>query len=158
MANDVGGVWRTIRGRRVFIKDGQDLASAIKESGKFKAEKALKKREITEEGKSNRKEVSEKIRDHILEYYEDEDNPEEAFINQMEAMKDNSHQTPWSWGQEIANGGSYLVYTEDMNKFLNELKINPKNKKFTDEQIFKTYTSLIGRESSKLYEKLKKKK
>ena len=29
------GVWRTIGGRRVFIKDGQSLASAMKESGKF---------------------------------------------------------------------------------------------------------------------------
>lgn len=34
--SDLGGVWRTIGGRRVFIKDGQDLASAMKESGKFK--------------------------------------------------------------------------------------------------------------------------
>ena len=29
------GVWRTIRGRRVFIKDGEDLESAMKRSGKF---------------------------------------------------------------------------------------------------------------------------
>ena len=29
------GVWRTIRGRRVFIKDGQSLTDAMKESGKF---------------------------------------------------------------------------------------------------------------------------
>lgn len=33
--NDLGGVWRTIGGRRVFIKDGQDLATAMRESGKF---------------------------------------------------------------------------------------------------------------------------
>lgn len=31
-----GGVWRTISGRRVFIKDGQSLSDAMKESGKFK--------------------------------------------------------------------------------------------------------------------------
>lgn len=30
------GVWRTVGGRRIFIKKGQDLASAMKESGKFK--------------------------------------------------------------------------------------------------------------------------
>lgn len=30
------GVWRTIAGRRVFIRKGQSLASAMKESGKFK--------------------------------------------------------------------------------------------------------------------------
>ena len=35
MAEDIGGVWRTVGGRRIFIKDGQDLASAMKESGKF---------------------------------------------------------------------------------------------------------------------------
>ena len=39
MADDIGGVWRTIGGRRVFIKDGQDLASAMKESGKFNSNK-----------------------------------------------------------------------------------------------------------------------
>lgn len=39
MADDIGGVWRTIGGRRVFIKDGQDLASAMRESGKFKSAK-----------------------------------------------------------------------------------------------------------------------
>lgn len=29
------GVWRTIRGRRVFIRSGEDLESAMKRSGKF---------------------------------------------------------------------------------------------------------------------------
>lgn len=31
-----GGVWRTVGGRRVFIKDGEDLQTAMKNSGKFK--------------------------------------------------------------------------------------------------------------------------
>lgn len=146
--SDEGGVWRTVGGRRIFIKDGEDLETAMKNSGKFKNTK------ITEQGKSNRKEVSEKIQSHILEYYDNEDD----FINQMEAMKDSQHPTPWSWGEEIAKGGSYLIYTEDMNSFLDELKINPKGKTFSDEKTFKTYTSLIGRESAKLYENLKKKK
>lgn len=35
MSNDIGGVWRTVGGRRIFIKDGQDLETAMKESGKF---------------------------------------------------------------------------------------------------------------------------
>ena len=39
MAEDIGGVWRTVGGRRIFIKDGQDLASAMKESGKFNSNK-----------------------------------------------------------------------------------------------------------------------
>ena len=39
MADDIGGGWRTVGGRRIFIKDGQDLASAMKESGKFTSNK-----------------------------------------------------------------------------------------------------------------------
>ena len=34
--NEIGGVWRTIGKRKVFIKNGQDLKTAMKESGKFK--------------------------------------------------------------------------------------------------------------------------
>ena len=34
--DDIGGVWRTIGGRRVFIKDGQSLSEAMIASGKFK--------------------------------------------------------------------------------------------------------------------------
>lgn len=33
--NDLGGVWRTVGGRRIFIKDGEDLETAMKKSGKF---------------------------------------------------------------------------------------------------------------------------
>lgn len=33
--NAIGGVWRTIGGRRIFIKDSQSLSTAMKESGKF---------------------------------------------------------------------------------------------------------------------------
>ncbi len=29
------GVWRTVSGRRIFIKDGQSLTDAMKNSGKF---------------------------------------------------------------------------------------------------------------------------
>lgn len=34
---DAGGVWRTISGRRVFIRDGQSLTDAMRDSGKFDA-------------------------------------------------------------------------------------------------------------------------
>lgn len=39
---DEGGIWRTISGRRVFIRDGQSLTDAMKESGKFEPEKSQK--------------------------------------------------------------------------------------------------------------------
>lgn len=43
MSDEIGGVWRTVGGRRIFIKDGQDLSSAMKESEKFnKSKKKVK--------------------------------------------------------------------------------------------------------------------
>jgi hypothetical protein len=37
--NEEDGVWRTIGGRRVFIRTGQKLSDAMKESGKFNTQK-----------------------------------------------------------------------------------------------------------------------
>lgn len=201
--DDIGGVWRTIAGRRVFIKDGQSLESAMKESGKFKRTTAQinneyeelskkmqqddyyykseddrklkelraeydtevakgrldirngnnylpKETKIETQGKSNRAEVSNNIQAHILDYY---DNPVD-FMEQMDAM--DYLPTKWKAGEEIAKGGSYLIYNGDMSDFLDKLKINPKGKKFSEDKAFQMYTSLIGRESEKLYNKLDK--
>lgn len=43
--DNIGGVWRTVGGRRIFIKDGQDLTSAMKESGKFLKKDAKNKKD-----------------------------------------------------------------------------------------------------------------
>lgn len=39
---DEKGVWRTVGGRRIFIRDGVDLETAMKESGKFNSKKKFK--------------------------------------------------------------------------------------------------------------------
>lgn len=117
-----------------------------------------KKVEIKEQGTSNRKEVSENIQAHILDYYGEDFTGEnipatEAFVSQMDYMR---APTMWKAGEEIASGGSYLIYTEDMRKFLDDLKINPKGKEFSDDRVFQTYTSLVGRESERLYKRIKR--
>ena len=43
------GVWRTIGGRRIFIKDGEDLETAMKNSGKFENIKKNDKDKMVEE-------------------------------------------------------------------------------------------------------------
>ena len=48
MATDIGGVWRTVGGRRIFIKDGEDLATAMKNSGKFEKNTEEKNKKIVE--------------------------------------------------------------------------------------------------------------
>lgn len=106
--------------------------------------------EIKEQGKSNRKEVSDNIQAHILSYY---DSPQD-FVEQMDVF--DNLPTTWHRGEEMAKQGFYSIYYDDQRKFLDDLKINPSNKKFSDDKVFKTYTSLIGRESAKLYDKIKK--
>ena len=63
--DDIGGVWRTIGGRRVFIKDGQDLASAMKESGKFNNQKQQELKKA--------KEKMEELERELDEYEDDPD-------------------------------------------------------------------------------------
>lgn len=48
------GVWRTVGGRRIFIKEGQDLASAMKESGKFKTAEKKKQSQNKEDERKNK--------------------------------------------------------------------------------------------------------
>ena len=51
--SDIGGVWRTVGGRRIFIKDGEDLETAMKKSGKFKSSN----KGLTKEGQKKVKEL-----------------------------------------------------------------------------------------------------
>lgn len=131
----------------------------IRSRGKTKFEDDLpKKTEIKTQGTSNRKEVSENIQAHILEYYTkdytgEDISPQEAFVRQMDAM---GAPTKWKAGEEIARGGSYLIYNGDMADFLNDLKINPKGKTFSEDKAFDMYTSLVGRESAKLYTRIQR--
>lgn len=106
--------------------------------------------EIKEQGTSNRKEVSENIQAHILEHY---DSPQD-FIDQMDNVTWQS--TNWRRGQQLAEDGFYEIYYEDQRKFLDDLKINPKGKELADDKVAQMYNSLIGRESERLYERLKK--
>ena len=92
------GVWRTVGGRRIFIKDGESLASAMKKSGKFtlddeydRAHGAYKKEEkeinernkklhrkaIEEERKTRFKEFEQDLREQVKEYM---DIPEEERV------------------------------------------------------------------------------
>ena len=83
MAKDIGGVWRTVGGRRIFIKDGQDLASAMKESGKFNSSsnsKAKKGDSVLEEFKKsdgNTKSFEQALNKISEMEYNNEINPDE---------------------------------------------------------------------------------
>lgn len=64
------GIWRTVGGKRIFIKDGQSLDEAMKQSGKFNIKKdELKDKKSISLGKST---LSEELNDtdkEVLDYY-----------------------------------------------------------------------------------------
>lgn len=57
---DLDGVWRTIGGRRVFIREGESLSSAMKRSGKFKG-LTKKGMETVAKNKEKAEEASDKL-------------------------------------------------------------------------------------------------
>ena len=61
------GVWRTVGGRRIFIKEGQDLAEAMKESGKFS------KQEVSNDKKVDRDTKIKELTKENEKYIEDKD-------------------------------------------------------------------------------------
>ena len=76
-----GGVWRTISGRRIFIKEGQSLTDAMKESGKFKkVEKQIKQKKLTDEEKE---EQLKKLKEEIK-------NAPKEKVQQYEIIKENN--------------------------------------------------------------------
>lgn len=55
MDKEKDGVWRTIRGRRIFIAKGESLSSAMAKSGKFTENRGMPKREDVMKGKKELK-------------------------------------------------------------------------------------------------------
>ena len=67
-SNDLGGVWRTVGGRRIFIKDGEDLETAMKKSDKFNS-----KGEKLELTNNDKEKIYNQLKDnsHIIKNYDD---------------------------------------------------------------------------------------
>jgi len=56
---------------------------------------------------------------------------------------------------EMVYDGDFLVYTNDVQDYLNNyLQINPQNKQYTGEQSIALYASLLARDGEKLYKHL----
>lgn len=83
------GVWRTVGGRRIFIRDGQSLSDAMKSSGKFKsAKKRTDYKTKIEEIKATRKANEELDRDlkWAKEQYE-QDRDKDAYKRRVNTIE-----------------------------------------------------------------------
>ena len=83
--DDADGVWRTVGGRRIFIKTGQDLASAMKESGKFNNKKDHTFN-MSDEDKRKYEEVGKKI-DDLTKEIDEKNKITDREIRQLKTQK-----------------------------------------------------------------------
>jgi hypothetical protein len=108
--------------------------------------------------KSNSKEVTVKIRAHILEcVYNETENPFKTFEEAKNHLKSefervsNHAYNLQKFPNEAKRFCDYLqglpfwflFYSEEVNDFLNSLGINPNNKKYNSEVSFGLYSNLI---------------
>ncbi len=89
--------------------------------------------------KSNSKEVSEKVKKHVLDCYD----------NDIEALKADTLACGGSI--QMVEGGNFEIYYDDQREFLNSLKLNNNsNKTFSDDDVFSMYKLLVSRAIDKL--------
>lgn len=137
MANSsTGGVWRTVGGRRIFIKEGSNLLSAMKESGKFKKNSEEKNKKIVEY-ENKKEELTNKIDNLKYEELNDlfnktkDPDTRDAIMNKMQE-KDVVRFGREVYGIDMKNIDYYGSF-DDALKYANELN---KDKDFQTMQLY----------------------
>lgn len=96
MAKDeIGGVWRTVGGRRIFIKDGEDLETAMKNSGKFGKKKTAKELDDELREKEDKYLNSDKGRSELTKEKEEIDKLREELKKQAQQEGINVNEHNW---------------------------------------------------------------
>ena len=111
--DDNDGVWRTIGGRRVFIRKGQSLASAMQESGKFKSPRTAYKRD-----------KAKKENDEAFKNFSKLKPGDEGYINAKEEMLDKYRKFKEydRANEEINKGKDFNKTARDYEEARQELK------------------------------------
>lgn len=114
--SEEGGVWRTIGGRRVFIKDGEDLATAMKKSGKFN-------------NKSNNENYSKEIKEKLKELEDDK-------------FEDGTYDINTKQSVEFDSG--YQATFQQLNDKYTDAEFGDLVKKYADSTDGKVYAGKFG--------------
>lgn len=109
------GVWRTVGGRRIFIKEGQDLAEAMKESGKFS------KQEVSNDKKVDRDTRIKELTKEIEEMENGTTEKEVLGVIAKNGKKLYIGPTPWSTTPKIeraltAKNQNGIEYQKELEK------------------------------------------
>ena len=121
------GVWRTVGGRRIFIKQGQSLSEAMKESGKFKTDRSSKFKKKEEDEMQEyveKNKMDEKTRDHHLQKAMGRDDVNKKDLDDYLKIPEKER------AQAYADGKDWKTLVDEKRKEQKTL-----NKKLTDEDI-----------------------
>ena len=155
------GVWRTVGGRHIFIRNGQSLSDAMKESGKFKRteinkdlyEKTDKEsKEIEEKLDTNKESKKEEVwkkqddgsyvadKDAMKKDYEERHKKYDEKIKQLAEDRENMTNSDWeasimAYEKQNADGTykSFGDIYQDIEEYENKLSGNTKNEYTKDE-------------------------
>lgn len=87
--NEGDGVWRTIGGRRIFIREGQALSDAMKKSGKFGSHKKMTEDKLKQGRKSLAKSYSDdELNEEINSYKDKTDDFSKKRMSELESERD----------------------------------------------------------------------
>lgn len=119
------GVWRTVGGRRIFIKEGQDLASAMKESGKFsKSSKVQKIEKIKYNLPKDNSEFTKTIKENIDKLIEEYNSPleEVSYKSAKQTFKTGEAGSITNYGKNLSIGQSTQenIYHEFAHTLMDE--------------------------------------
>lgn len=95
--------------------------------------------------KTNSNEVKKQVQNHIKEYYTKKELKEQ--IDYMSYGNKSIYQSAFT----MVEGGSFLIYNEEVKYFLNSLGINPNNKEYEDTKSWDLYCKLIAYNIEKIY-------
>jgi hypothetical protein len=104
--------------------------------------------------RTDNKQVIAKVQEHVLSYFTSDmgwnnDNSTANLTEQINSMRignENNYMT----GLHLVEGGTFLIYYQEQEDFLNSLGINPENKKYSNQQVWDLYKHLLAREIQKL--------
>ena len=137
MAKDdfTNGVWRTVGGRRIFIKDGEDLSTAMKNSGKF----GNKKEEVEYSFKGSNEKFQNKIKENINKLKEEYNSPlkevKDASFNQVMKTGEAGSVTDFGETMTIGQATEQTIYHEFAHTLADDYRVKTlgENKEFWNE-------------------------
>lgn len=95
--------------------------------------------------RTNSNEVRKQVQNHIKEYY-----TKKELKEQIDYMS-YGNKSIYNLALEMVQGGSFLIYHEEVKDFLNSLGINPENKEYDNIKSWDLYSHLIASNIEKIY-------